>query len=55
MARSPQNLPAAGPETPLASDENIGQRAAAAVGIASLVLLSLSLTAFERVIGSKVS
>ncbi len=55
MAHSREIEPAAGPATPLASGEVIGQRAAAAIGIASLVTLSLSLAALDLITGSDVS
>lgn len=55
MAHSQEIAPAAWPATPIASEEVSGQRAAAVVGIASLVVLSLSLAALERITGSNVS
>jgi hypothetical protein len=55
MARSQEIVPAAGPATPLTSGEVIGQRAAAAIGIGSLIVLSLSLAALDRITGSDVS
>jgi hypothetical protein len=55
MAHSQEIAPAAWPAPPVASDEAIGQRAAAAVGIASLVVLSLGLAALERITESNVS
>jgi hypothetical protein len=55
MACSQEIVPAAGAATPLASGEVIGQRAATAIGITSLVVLSLSLAALDRITGSDVS
>jgi hypothetical protein len=55
MPHSQEIVSAAGPATPLASGEVIGQRAATAIGIASLVALSLSLAALDLITGSDVS